>query len=166
MSPDPFSGLIMGTQPTRPTSRGHLELRSANPLDAPLIHPNYLSTNHDVAEQLAGARFLRKLAAAPAFADILAEEIRPGPHVESDEEMIADIRARASTVYHPVSTCRMGESDRDSVVNARLKLHGLANLRVIDASVFPALTSGNTNAPTIMVAEKGADMILADHAGT
>jgi len=165
MSPDPFSGLIMGTQPTRPTSRGHLELRSSNPLDAPAIHPNYLSTNHDVAEQLEGARFLRKLAAAPAFADILAEEIRPGRKVESDEDMIADIRARAGTVFHPVSTCRMGQSDRDSVVNARLKVHGLANLRVIDASVFPAVTSGNTNAPTIMVAEKGADMILADHAG-
>ncbi len=166
MSPDPFSGLIMGTQPTRPTSRGHLELRSANPFDAPAIHPNYLSTNHDIAEQLEGARFLRKLAAAPAFAEILAEEIRPGPQVESDDEMVADIRARAGTVFHPVSTCRMGESDRDSVVNARLKVHGLANLRVIDASVFPAVTSGNTNAPTIMVAEKGADMILADHAGT
>jgi len=166
MSPDPFPGVIMGTQPTRPTSRGHLELRSADPFDAPAIHPNYLSTNHDVAEQLEGARFLRKLAAAPAFAEILETEIRPGQQVETDEEMIADIRARAGTVFHPVSTCRMGADETDSVVNARLQVHGLAGLRVIDASVFPAVTSGNTNAPTIMVAEKGADMILSDHAGT
>ncbi len=165
LSPDPFSGVIMGTQPTRPSSRGHLELRSADPFSAPAIHPNYLSTNHDIAEQLEGARFMRRLAAALAFAEVLAEEIRPGPQVESDDEMISDIRARAGTVYHPVSTCRMGTSDRDSVVDARLKVHGLAGLRVIDASVFPAVTSGNTNAPTIMVAEKGADMILADHAG-
>jgi len=166
MSPDPFSGVIMGTQPTRPTSRGHLELRSSDPFDTPAIHPNYLSTNHDVAEQLEGARFLRRLAQAPAFAEILEEEIRPGRQVETDEEMIADIRARAGTVFHPVSTCRMGESATNSVVNSRLQAHGLANLRVIDASVFPAVTSGNTNAPTIMVAEKGADMILSDHAGT
>ncbi len=166
MSPDPFSGVIMGTQPTRPTSRGHLELRSSDPFEAPAIHPNYLSTNHDVAEQLEGARFMRRLADAPAFAEILDQEIRPGRQVESDDEMIADIRARAGTVFHPVSTCRMGESDSDSVVNSRLRVHGLAGLRVVDASVFPTVTSGNTNAPTIMVAEKGADMILSDHAGT
>jgi choline dehydrogenase len=158
--------VIMGTQPTRPTSRGHLDLKSADPFDAPAIHPNYLSTNHDVAEQLEGARFLRKLAEAPAFAEILDEEIRPGRRVETDEEMIADIRARAGTVFHPVSTCRMGVDDTDSVVNAQLQVHGLSNLRVVDASAFPTVTSGNTNAPTIMVAEKGADMILSDHAGT
>ncbi|SOE16485.1 choline dehydrogenase [Hoeflea halophila] len=165
MSPDPFSGVIMGTQPTRPTSRGHLDLKSADPFDAPAIHPNYLSTNHDVAEQLEGARFMRRLAQAPALAEILDEEIRPGRQVETDEEMIADIRARAGTVFHPVSTCRMGDNAANSVVNSRLKAHGLENLRVIDASVFPTVTSGNTNAPTIMVAEKGADMILSDHTG-
>jgi choline dehydrogenase len=166
MSPDPFPGVMMGTQPTRPTSRGHLELRSSDPFDPPAIHPNYLSTNHDVAEQLEGARFMRRLAAAPALAEILAEEIRPGRQVESDADMIADIRARAGTVFHPVSTCRMGESERDSVVDPRLAVHGLAGLRIVDASVFPTVTSGNTNAPTIMVAEKAADMVLSDHAGT
>jgi choline dehydrogenase len=166
MSPDPFSGVIMGTQPTRPTSRGHLALKSSDPFDAPAIHPNYLSTNHDVAEQLEGARFLRRLADSPAFAEILDEEIRPGRQVETDEEMIADIRARAGTVFHPVSTCRMGGDAHDCVVSPKLKVYGLDNLRVIDASVFPTVTSGNTNAPTIMVAEKGADIILSDHAGT
>lgn len=166
MSPDPFSGVIMGTQPTRPTSRGHLNLKSADPFAAPAINPNYLSTSHDVAEQLEGARFLRRLADSPAFEEILEEEIRPGRQVETDEEMIADIRERAGTVFHPVSTCRMGRDTGDSVVSPKLKVHGLENLRVIDASVFPTVTSGNTNAPTIMVAEKGADMILSDHAGT
>jgi len=164
MSPDPFSGIILGTQPTRPTSRGHLEIRSADPFTAPAIHPNYLSTNHDISEQLEGARVMRKLAAAPSLAEIIDEEIDPGFGVETDEEMIADIRGRAGTVFHPVSTCRMGEDESTSVVDPKLRVHGLAGLRVIDASVFPAVTSGNTNAPTIMVAEKGADMILAKHA--
>jgi choline dehydrogenase len=165
MSPDPFPGLIMGAQPTRPTSRGHLTLKSANPFDAPAIHPNYLATDHDLAEQLEAARLIRKLAAAPALAGIIDEEIRPGRQVATDADMIADIRARAGTVFHPVSTCRMGETPADSVVNSRLRVHGIDNLRVVDASVFPAITSGNTNAPTIMVAEKGADMILSDHPG-
>jgi len=163
MSPDPFSGIIMGTQPTRPTSRGLLEIQSSDPFDAPAIYPNYLSTNHDVSEQLEGARFMRRLASAPALAQIIDEEIVPGKGVETDDEMIGDIRMRSGTVFHPTSTCRMGESGGDSVVNPRLIAHGLHGLRVVDASVFPTITSGNTNAPTIMVAEKGADMILADH---
>jgi len=163
MSPDPFSGFIMGSQPTRPTSRGHLEIQSADPFEMPAIYPNYLSTNHDVSEQLEGARFMRRLAESPGLAKIIEREIMPGPEVETDEEMIANIRDRAGTVFHPVSTCRMGKSENDSVVDARLRVHGLMQLRVVDASVFPTVTSGNTNAPTIMVAEKGADMILADH---
>ncbi len=166
MSPDPFPGIIMGTQPTRPTSRGRLQINSSDPFEAPAIHPNYLSTNHDITEQLEGARFIRKLAASPALADIIERELIPGPLVESDEEMIADIRARAGTVFHPVSTCRMGENSGNSVVDARLRVHGLDGIRVVDSSVFPSITSGNTNAPTIMVAEKGADMILTDQATT
>jgi choline dehydrogenase len=165
MSPDPFPGLIMGAQPSRPTSRGHLTLKSANPFEAPAIHPNYLSTDNDMAEQLEGVKLIRRIAASPELSAIIEEEIRPGPAVQSDDEMIADIRARAGTVFHPVSTCRMGRDATESVVNARLQVHGIGNLRIVDASVFPAVTSGNTNAPTIMVAEKGADMILSDHAG-
>jgi len=134
-----------------------------DPFEMPAIYPNYLSTNHDVSEQLEGARFMRRLAESPGLAKIIEREIMPGPEVETDEEMIANIRDRAGTVFHPVSTCRMGKSENDSVVDARLRVHGLMQLRVVDASVFPTVTSGNTNAPTIMVAEKGADMILADH---
>ena len=160
MSPDAFSGIIMGAQPTRPTSRGHLEIKSSDPFQAPAIHPNYLSTNHDISELLEGARLLRKLSQAPALAEIIKEEIIPGPGAQSDEEMIEDIRDRVGTVFHPVSTCKMGSDEKTSVVSDKLKVHGLKNLRVVDASVFPTVTSGNTNAPTIMVAEKAADIIL------
>jgi choline dehydrogenase len=159
---DPFSGFTLSASPCRPTSRGHLQIHSNDPKDAPLIHPNYLSTNHDVEELLAGARFLRRLAEAPSFKAIIAEELKPGRHVQSDEERVADIRARCYSVFHPVSTCRMGPDQRESVVDHRLRVHGLDRLRVIDASIFPAVTSGNTNAPAIMVGEKGADLVLAD----
>ena len=159
---DPFPGFIVSASPCRPTSRGHLEIRSADPHEAPAIHPNYLSTNHDVEELLAGARFLRRLADTPSMAAIIAEELKPGPSVRSDEECIADIRARCYSVFHPVSTCRMGPDPADSVVDHRLRVHGLDRLRVIDASIFPTVTSGNTNAPAIMVGEKGADLVLED----
>ena len=164
MNPDPFSGFLTGAQPTRPTSRGFLEIKSANPFEAPAIHPNYLSTEFDRQEMIEGMRFLRKLAEAPALADIIESEIAPGKNVQTDEEFISDIRARASSVFHPVSTCRMGPDPERDVVDQRLRTYGLKNLRVVDASIFPTITSGNTNAPAIMVAEKGADLILQDHA--
>ena len=162
MNPDPFPGFLLGIQPTRPTSRGHLEVRSPDPFAAPAIHPNYLSTNHDLQEMVEGVRFLRRLAAAPALADIIEAEIAPGPEVRSDEELVADIRERAGTVFHPAGTCRMGPDPARDVVDPRLRLHGLAGLRVVDASIFPTLISGNTNATAIMVGEKGADLILED----
>ena len=164
MNPDPFSGFLTGAQPTRPTSRGFLEIKSANPFEALAIHPNYLSTEFDRQEMIEGMRFLRKLAEAPALADIIESEIAPGKNVQTDEEFISDIRARASSVFHPVSTCRMGPDPERDVVDQRLRTYGLKNLRVVDASIFPTITSGNTNAPAIMVAEKGADFILQDHA--
>jgi choline dehydrogenase len=105
---------------------------------------------------------LRKLAAAPSLAAVIDEEISPGRSVLTREQLIADIRQRCSTVFHPVGTCRMGPDPQDAVVDPALKVHGIQALRVVDASIFPALTSGNTNAPVIMVAEKGADLILAD----
>jgi choline dehydrogenase len=163
MQPDPFSGFSTSVSPCQPTSRGYLQIRSADPTTPPAIVPNYLSTEHDLAEMLAGAKFLRRLAAAPSLAAVIDEELKPGPQVQSDDDLIADIRARAYSVFHPCGTCRMGPDPATAVVDHRLRVHGLAGLRVVDASIFPAVTSGNTNAPAIMVGEKGAALILEDH---
>jgi choline dehydrogenase len=162
MSPDPYPGFLMGFSPCRPTSRGHLQIRSSDPHAPPLIHPCYLDTEHDIEDMLDGVRFIRTLASTPAFSSVIEAEVQPGPEVQSRDALLADIRARGWTVFHPVSTCRMGPNAEHAVVDHRLKVHGLDGLRVIDASVFPAVTSGNTNAPTIMVAEKGADLVLED----
>ena len=162
MNPDPFPGFLLGLQPTRPTSRGHLEIRSADPSEAPAIHPNYLGTDIDIQEMLEGARLMRRFAEAPSLARLIEAELLPGPHVRSDDDLVADFRNRAGTVFHPVSTCRMGPDASRDVVDARLRVHGMGGLRVVDASIFPTLTSGNTNAPAIMVGEKGAEMILQD----
>jgi len=164
MNPDPFSAFLLGAQPTQPTSRGHLEIKSSDPSEPPAIHPNYLSTDYDVQEMLESAHFLRQLAAAPALAQVITEEIAPGAGVQTDEDFIADARVRVGTVFHPVSTCRMGPDPRVDVVDSHCRTYGVDGLRVVDASIFPTLTSGNTNAPTIMVGEKAADIILADHA--
>ena len=162
MSPDPFPGFSTSASPCRPTSRGHVEIAAADPTQPARIHLNLLSTDHDVEEALAGAKFLRRLAATPALSSIIDAELKPGPPVQSDEELVADIRARAYSVFHPVGTCRMGPDPAEAVVDHRLRVHGLAGLRVIDASIFPTITSGNTNAPAIMVGERGADLVLAD----
>jgi len=164
LKPDPFPGLTLSASPCRPTSRGELRIRSSDPRDAPLIFPNYLSTNHDVEELLAGARFLRRLADAPALAAVIDRELKPGPAVASEGELVADIRARSYSVFHPVGTCRMGPDSAEAVVDHRLRVHGLGGLRVIDASIFPTVTSGNTNAPAIMVGEMGAALVLEDAA--
>jgi choline dehydrogenase len=162
MQPDRFPGFLLGAQPCRPISRGYLQIRSSDPFAPPLIFPNSLATDHDVTEMLECTKFLRKLAATPALATAIAEELQPGADVKSDGEFIEDIRRRASSVFHPVSTCRMGPDENQDVVDPALRVHGIAGLRVIDASIFPAITSGNTNAPTFMVAEKGADLVLRD----
>ncbi|MEB8388837.1 GMC family oxidoreductase N-terminal domain-containing protein [Rhodobacteraceae bacterium KMM 6894] len=162
MNPDPFSGFLLGAQPTRPTSRGHIEIVSNNPKDAPAIHPNYLSTDNDIAEMIEASQLMRRIAAAPSMAAVIDSELTPGPQVQTEDQMLADCRARAGTVYHPVSTCRMGPDPAQDVVDARLRVYGVDGLRVVDASIFPAVTSGNTNAPAMMVGEKGADLILED----
>ena len=162
MNPDPFSAFLLGLTNCHPTSRGHVNIRSANPLDAPEIKPNYLSTDEDINVFLAGVKYLRKLADAPALKSIIIDEVRPGIDCQSDAELIDDIRGYAWTCFHPTSTCRMGPGAEDNVVDHTLKVHGLKNLRVVDASIFPFLISGNTNAAAIMVGEKGADLILAD----
>jgi choline dehydrogenase len=162
LNPDPFSAFLLSHNPCRPTSRGHIALASADPAVHPAIHPNYLATQQDLDDVLAGNRLLRQLARTQPLADIITEEIIPGIEIEGDEALLADFRARADTVYHPTSTCMMGSDPASSVVDARLRVHGVMGLRVVDASVFPTITSGNTNAPTVMVAEKGAAMILED----
>jgi choline dehydrogenase len=164
LRPDPYPGFLLGAQPCRPSSRGHLELASADPVAAPRIFPNSLATAEDQAEMLEATKFLRRLSASPALAAITVDEIKPGAAIQSDAELIEDFRQRCGTVFHPVSTCRMGPDPLQDVVDARLRVHGLSGLRVIDASIFPNVTSGNTNAPTIMVAEKGADLVLEDAA--
>lgn len=163
MAPDPFPGLSISVQPCRPSSRGQLRLRSNNPLDAPLIEPNSLATQKDLDDMILAATTLRRIAATQAFREVIESEISPGPQVSTPEQMLQDARERVSTVFHPVSTCRMGPDPALAVVDTRLRVHGVQGLRVIDASVFPNLASGNTNAPTLMLAEKGADMVLADH---
>jgi choline dehydrogenase len=160
-APDACAGFSLSAQPCRPASRGHLALLSTDPLQAPRIVPNSLATQHDLDAMFAAAHLVRRLAATPAFQAVIEREITPGPAVQSAADIMDDIAQRASTVFHPVSTCRMGTDPRQAVVDAQLRVHGMQGLRVIDASVFPTLTSGNTNAPTLMLAEKGADLVLA-----
>lgn len=162
MRPDPYSAYILSFQPCRPISRGYLKINSADPFKAPEIQPNYLSNNEDIADVLEGCHLMRALANTAALKEITSEELFPGPQVQSDEALLDDFKNRADTVFHPIGTCAMGNDISSCVVDHRLRVHGISGLRVIDASVFPNLTSGNTNAPTIMVAEKGAELILQD----
>ncbi len=162
LNPDPFSAFLLSHNPCRPTSRGSIELASADPKAHPVIHPNYLATQADLDDVIAGNRLIRQIARTRPLADIITEELIPGDNVEGDEAQLADFRARADTVYHPTSTCIMGSDAASSVLDARLRVHGVDGLRVIDASAFPTITSGNTNAPTVMVAEKGAAMVIED----
>jgi choline dehydrogenase len=157
----PFPGFTLLFYPLRPTSRGFVRIRSADPLAAPAMQPNYLSTAHDQQMMIAGARLTRSLANAPALAAYVAEELQPGAQLLDDAALLAAARQHGSSGYHPVGTCRMG-NDAAAVVDPRLRVRGVAGLRVVDASVMPTLVSGNTNLPTIMIAEKAADMILQD----
>ncbi|MBS0366684.1 MAG: GMC family oxidoreductase N-terminal domain-containing protein [Proteobacteria bacterium] len=162
LNPDPFPGFLMSFNTCRPTSRGAVHIRSPDPLASPAILPNSLSTATDVQDVFDGARVLRRIAAAPALAQVIEREREPGAQVQSDEQVLADFRRRAGTVFHACGTCAMGPDARRAVVDPRLRVHGLAGLRVIDASVFPNVTSGNTQAPTLMLAEKAAALILED----
>ena len=162
MRPDPWPGYLNSICQCRPTSRGEIEIVSTDPMTHPRISPNYLSTEHDVQEMLEGARFIRNMSQTQTLRDITIEESAPGAHVESEQDLLQDIRQRSDTVFHPTSTCKMGRDSTTSVVDNRLRVHGVERLRVVDASVFPTVISGNTNGPTIMVAEKGADFINED----
>ncbi|ODA96741.1 choline dehydrogenase [Mesorhizobium sp. SEMIA 3007] len=162
LTPDPWPGFSIGLSNCRPSSRGEIMIRSSNPLDYPKITANAYSTNADVEEMLAAVKFVRKIASMPAMAEIIREEVLPGPSIQSDADLITDFRKRSGTVYHPVSTCRMGPDLTRAVVDPRLKVHGLEGLRVIDASIFPDNITGNTNAASVMTGWKGAELVLED----
>jgi choline dehydrogenase len=159
LNPDPFPGLSIGLSNCRPTSRGEIRLKSPDPFAHPRITANAYATDHDVAEMLAAVKMLRRIAAAPPMAALIAEELRPGPAITSDEAMILDFRRRSGTVYHPSCTARMGPDPATAVVDSALRVHGVTGLRVIDASAFPTLPGGNTNAPAMLMGWKGADLI-------
>jgi choline dehydrogenase len=156
-----FSAFSASVCQLRPESRGSLRIKSADPAVPPEIRINYLATETDRTAFIEGFKILRQILAAPALKPYAVDEILPGSKVTSDEDILAFCRQTGSTVYHPTSTCRMG-NDPLAVVDQRLRVRGIKGLRVIDASVMPDLMSGNTNAPTIMIAEKASDMILED----
>jgi len=157
----PFSGISCPLIVLRPESRGTVRIKSAEPRTAPAIQPRYLSAAKDRAAMVVGLRTLRRILAAPALAAFIEAEHDPGPSCASDDDLLDFARRKGSTVYHPTSTCRMGD-DPNAVVDSRLNVRAIEGLRIVDASVMPALVSGNTNAAVIMIAEKGADVILAD----
>jgi choline dehydrogenase len=156
-----FSGFTASVCQLRPESRGTLKIRSADPNVPPEIKINYLATQTDRTANVEGLKILRKILNAPAMQPFVAEEIFPGPKLVSDDDLLKFCRDTGSTVYHPVSTCRMG-SDPLAVVDQTLKVKGLDGLRVVDGSIMPDLVSGNTNAPIMMIAEKASEMILAE----
>lgn len=153
-----FNAITPSVCNLRPTSRGYVRIKSADPREHPAIMLNYLSTEEDRRVAVAGMRFTRRIMAAPALARFEPEEWKPGPQVDSDEALEHAARDLGTTIFHPVGTCKMG-SDAMSVVDDRLAVHGIDGLRVIDASIMPRITSGNTNAPTVMIAEQGARFI-------
>ncbi len=154
-------GMTIAVSVARPESRGTIMATSPDPLARPAIRPNYLAVENDLAVSVAGLKYARRIFAAPSFAPYVVGELVPGRDVATDDELAAFARRVGGTLYHPVGTCRMGE-DPQAVVDSRLRVRGLAGLRVIDASIMPIVTTGNTNAPTIMIAEKGAAMIRED----
>jgi choline dehydrogenase len=155
------SGMTCYAHPLRPESRGRIHIVSADPHTPPAIHFNFLSSPVDAALTVRAVRIARSVMTAPAMASLEVTELAPGRERLLDDQIVDWVKQTAETTYHPVGTCRMG-SDHLAVVDARLRVHGLAGLRVADASIMPTLTSGNTNAPSIMIGEKAADMVLED----
>jgi choline dehydrogenase len=157
----PYSGFTMSVCQLRPESRGHIRIRSLDAAEPPEMQPNYLATELDRATTVAGVKAARAIADAPAMRPYVKREVKPGPDASSDADLLAFCRNNGATIFHPTGTCRMG-SDPLAVVDARLRVHGIAGLRVIDCSAMPTLVSGNTNAPAVMMAEKAVDLIRED----
>lgn len=161
---DPFPAFTASVCNLRPTSRGHVRITSPDPAAHPEIRPNYLSTEEDRRVAADAIRLTRHIAQQPALARYKAEEFKPGPHIDGDEALARAAGDIATTIFHPVGSAKMGTDDL-AVVDPRLRVRGLEGLRVIDASIMPTITSGNTAAPTMMIAEKGASMIAEDWRG-
>ncbi len=159
--PHPFSAFTFSPVHLRPDCDGSVRIKNPDPLAAPAIRYEFLRSEYDRQAILYGMRMSRKIAHQPALKPFMVEEVLPGADTESDEDLIADVRARAVANYHPVGTCRMGP-ETDSVTDARLQVHGIGRLRIADASVMPSIVAGNTNAPSIMIGEKCAAMVLED----
>jgi choline dehydrogenase-like flavoprotein len=161
--PHPFPAFTASVCNLRPTSRGSVKIRSGKSGDAPFIRPNYLSTPEDQRVAVDALRLVRHIVSMPALQRYLPEEYKPGAQLTTDDELLNGARDIGTTIFHPVGTAKMGlDSDPMAVTDARLRVHGIEGLRVIDASIMPTITSGNTNSPTLMIAEKGAAMILED----
>ena len=154
-----FNAITPSVCNLRPTSRGQVRIKSDDPEEHPTIRLNYLSTSEDEEVAVEGLRFTRRIMRAEALKKFNPVELKPGAEIRTDTQLLEAARDLGTTIFHPVGTCKMG-SDESAVVNDRLEVHGVANLRVIDASIMPTITSGNTNAPTVMIAEKGAKFIL------
>ena len=157
----PFSAFTASVCQLRPYSRGHIHIHSNDPLKHPHIHANYLSDERDFPVAIGGIKVARGIAQSPSLKDQISGEYIPGDQYQSDEALLDAARQYSQTIYHPAGTCKMG-SDKNAVVDDQLKVHGIDRLRVVDASIMPTITSGNTNAPTIMIAEKAADLIKMD----
>ncbi|ODA00213.1 choline dehydrogenase [Achromobacter xylosoxidans] len=159
----PFSGCTYSVCQLRPSSRGTVQLRGADPFEAPAMQPNYLSTELDRRMTVAAVKYARRLAATEPLARLMKREFRPGPDVQSDDEILHFCREYGATIFHPSGTAKMGpRSDPMAVVDERLRVHGVSGLRVVDCSIMPTLVSGNTNVPVVMLAERAADFILQD----
>jgi len=157
----PFPAFTASVCNLRPTSRGSIHLKSSDARTQPAIAPNYLASEEDRRIAVAAIRLTRRICAAPALARFAPDEFKPGPAAQSDAELERAAGDIGTTIFHPVGTCKMGQDDA-AVVDERLRVRGLAGLRVVDASIMPRITSGNTNAPTMMIAEKASDMIRED----
>ena len=157
----PFPAITPSVCNLRPTSRGHVRIKSPDPFAAPEIRLNYLATDEDQRVAARSMRITRRIMAAKALSRYAPQEWRPGVEVEEEGALVKAAGDLGTTIFHPVGTCRMGR-DTEAVVDERLRVHGITGLRVVDASIMPRITSGNTNAPTYMIAEQGARMILED----
>jgi choline dehydrogenase len=162
LEPEPYSGFLLCFNPCRPSSRGSIQIASDRAEDAAKIRINALTTQKDIDEAIEGCELVRKIMSAAALKDITVEEISPGPLVSDRDAFLQYFREQSGSIYHLCGSCAMGPDDGNSVVDERLRVHGMSGLRIVDASIFPNITSGNINAPTMMVAEKGAEMILED----